>query len=266
MHGLSELESVLRPAMAVMLIAIGLAMFFWPDWLANLGPYFSHSAARLPPAERERLTRVLIARQFAEGISNSYGRYLGIAAMAMGALVPVTRVPLIVAYLLLCLTFAVVMLLVYIRLDGATNRRAAPLVRRSPLKVLSPLVVASVACSLAVTLALMVYPQLRLSAIVVVASMIVLAFIGWRVAGAPTLLLGADLQFELVVDERLRTARANNTIGLACAPPYFFIMLARDSLPHHGASLFAVEMVLWAAFMSVLLTYIVLSRSRIPLT
>jgi hypothetical protein len=47
MHGFPDF-AYLRPAMTLVLIAIGEAMFLWPDWPANLGPYIVLSRSRIP--------------------------------------------------------------------------------------------------------------------------------------------------------------------------------------------------------------------------
>jgi hypothetical protein len=264
MHGVSELDSVMRPVTAVGLVAIGLAMFLRPyDWLGDLSPYFKRPAAKLPPFDRLRLTWVIDAREKAEGIRNGYGRYLGITAILLAGVAFLRAVPLILPYLLLCLGFAVVTLFASARFSRATQRRAAPLVRRSPLGVVSPFVAASVACSFGITLTLLAYPHLRLGASIVAASMMILAFVAWRVASTPVLLLGADPQFECVVDERLRTARVNSIAGSACASAYLFTGLSKVAAPGFDTSFFAAQMVVWAAFMVTILANIVLARRPI---
>jgi hypothetical protein len=263
MDGSSD-QDFMRLVMAIILVAGGLGVFIWPDSLWDFAGSFRRTARILPPFERLRLTRVIAAREKAEGISEVHGRILGIAAVFFAGLAAVRSVPVIVPYVLLRLACALVMLFVYARFNRATQRRAAPLIRRSPLGVISPLVVASVACSLAVTLSLVVYPQLRFGATIVAASIIVLAFIGWRVAGAPALLLGADLQLEREVDDRLRAGRATGIAGLACALSYLFVGLAGLSVPHHD--FFAINLLAWAAFMVTILVNFVLTRRRIQLT
>jgi hypothetical protein len=266
MHGFSE-SSVMRPAMSMPLIVMGVAMLLRPDeWSGDLSPYFRSPAAKMPPFDRLRLTRVIVARENAEGIRNGYGRYYGITAIVLGGVALLPTVPLIVPYLLLCLGFAVITLFAYARFSRATQRRAAPLVRRSALGVVSPFVAASVAFSLGITLTLLIYPHLRLGASIVVASMLILAFVAWRVAGAPALLLGADLEFESLVDERLRTARANSAASLACFPAYLFLALERGSVPYNDHIFLVGWWVVWAAVMVTMLANITLARKRIRIT
>jgi hypothetical protein len=266
MHVVSEFDSVMRPVAAVGFVAMGLAMLRWPESVWDLSAYFRSPAAKMPPFDRLRLTRVIVARENAERISNGYGRYLGITAILLAGVALLPPVLLIVPYLLLCLGFAVATLFAYLRFSRAAQRRAAPLVRRSPLEVVSPFVAASVACSLGIILTLLIYPHLRLGASIVAASMIILAFVAWRVAGAPALLLGADPQFECVVDERLRAARVNRIAGLACASGYLFTGVSGVTAPDFNGFFLAGKMVVWAAFMATIFANIVLARKRIRIT
>jgi hypothetical protein len=60
--------------------------------------------------------------------------------------------------------------------------------------------------------------QDHIGAIGVGISMLVLAWIAWRIAGSQAIMLGDDPQVEYAVDERLRVSRANGTVALARAP------------------------------------------------
>ncbi len=58
-----------------------------------------------------------------------------------------------------------------------------------------------------------------------------LAFMAWRVAVAPAILIGSDPQWEYAVDERVRIGRARSIANLACAQGFVLIVLAQPTLP-----------------------------------
>ncbi len=259
----SDFEQFVRPMMAVMAIAVGLANLIWPKNIADPSIYFRRAAASLPPFQRNRLTSVLIAREGAEGVSAAYGRCLGIATIALGGLILVRSVPLILPFLLTCLAAAIVVLLAYSQVHRASQRRIAALTRRSPLAAISPLVIAAVICSLAVTLVLAAYPLMRLEGIVVAASTLILGFVAWRVASAPALLLGDDLEFEKAVDDRLRICRANSAALLACFPAYLFVVFASVSVLGDDRSFTTGKLLVMAATLVAMTSNIVLARKPI---
>jgi hypothetical protein len=226
--------------MAAAIGAVGLAAIAWPRCFAGVaGNYMG--PARVDPSDRERLRRVLQSREQMEGISGISGRYLGAACLFLAALEAVKAIPVIVPYVLFCLAIAVQALFAYVQFHRTVERRVAPLVRRSPLTALSPLVIVAMACSLAITLVLAVESADRLDAIVVALSTLILASIAWRVAGAPALLAGADPQLEYAVDERVRIGRARNVAAVACAPAILLVASAAPSLPsaYHAFAAFA---------------------------
>jgi hypothetical protein len=210
------------------MIGGGVAVFNgW--WCASPRCYFKR-VGQLTPPERDRLNRVLDARREAEDIPEAYGRYLGVAIMAFGALALVPAVPLILPYALFCLALAGSTLLAYLRFRRATQRRVAPLVRRSALRVLSPVPIATVICGFVATLSVAAYPPQRLSAIIALTAIAVLGFVAWRIAEAPALLLGEDPQWEYAVDEHLRICRARQAPFFACATAFVVVGFGYPSL------------------------------------
>lgn len=218
-----------RLALAAALVALGLFALVFPDCFLGIGGYFKR-AGDLSPDQRERLGRVLAMRREAEGISRGYGRYLAVACFALAAAEFVPAVPFVLPYALCCLAFAFTTSLSYLQMRRATERRVAPLVRRSPLSALPVIAMAAMLCCFAVVLPFIVFSSERFSAIAVAASTLILGLIAWRIAVAPALLFGKDATFEYAVDQRLRNARATTIASLACAPAVVFVAFAGSRL------------------------------------
>jgi hypothetical protein len=249
---------------ALAMVATGLASFVWPRCFAGVAGYFTRSSSRLTPAERERLDRVVTAREDAEGISSAYGRYLGIAAIALAGLEALRPVPVILPYALFCLASAIVALLAYLQFRRATEQRVAPLMRRSPLAALPPLIIAAVGCSFLVSAAIAVYGPERLGAFIVAVSTAVLGVIAWRIANAPALLVGIDPQFEYMVDEHVRVGRARNVAVLACTTAFVLVGVADPSLSDlYGPLGSAAALIVAAAFVISVAASILPLRRRI---
>lgn len=233
--------------MAVAMVAAGLAAFAWPRCFAGVAGYFTRWSAKLPPPEQERLSRVVDAREEAEGISANYGRLLGVIAILLAALEAIRAIPPILPYALFCLAVATITLLAYLQFRRAVERRVAPLVRRSPFTALPAVLIAAIALSFLAMIALGAYPPERFGALVVAASTLLLGIVAWRIATAPALLFGVDPQLEYAVDERVRIGRARSIANLACAPAFVAIALAAPTLPAPYAALGSVTMAIVAA-------------------
>jgi hypothetical protein len=256
----AHVDLVTRWSMTVAMVGVGLAALAWPRCFAGVAGYFTRWAANVSPDEQERLSRVVDAREEAEGISAGYGRLLGVTAIVLAALEAVRAIPFIVPYALFCLGVATVMLLAYLQFRRAVERRVAPLARRSPFTALPPVLIVAMACSFLAAVALAAYPPERLGALVVAASTLLLGIVAWRIATAPALLVGVDPQLEYAVDERVRIGRARTIANLACAPAFVAIALVTPGLPAQYATLGSVTMpVVAAAFV------ISLAASFLPL-
>lgn len=246
--------------MAGAMVLVGLGALAWPRCFAGVAGYFTRWATKIPADERERLSRVVDAREEAEGISAAYGRLLGVAAIVLAALEAVRGIPFVVPYSLFCLAAATVMLLAYLQFRRAVERRVAPLVRRSPFTALPLVLIIAIACSFLASVALAAYPPERIGALVVAASTLLLGIVAWRIATAPTLLIGLDPQLEYAVDERVRVGRARSIANLAIAPAFVTIVLVSPSLPAQYANLGSLAVwVLAAAFV------VSLAASLLPL-
>jgi hypothetical protein len=148
---------------------------------------------------------------------------------------------------LFCLAISAVTLRAYLQFHRATEQRVAPLVRRSPLTALPPVLIACIVASVVVAALLAADPHDRVSAIVVAASTLVLGYIAARIAAAPALLLGDDPQYEYALDERLRMGRARNVAALACAPVFLLAAIAEPGLPERFGTLGTVAMAIVVA-------------------
>jgi hypothetical protein len=261
-----EHHALVRPALAVLMAAMGVVGLVWPQCFAGLARGYTRWAAGLSGTEKERVQRVVAAREQAEGISSAYGRAAGLVIIALAGLELVPIVPLILPYALICLVLASTALLAYLQFHRATEQRVAPLLPRSPFTALPPLLIVAVLCSLFVASAFALYPPERLGAIVTVVAMLVLVAVAWRIANAPALLFGVDPECEYAVDERLRIGRARNAAVFACAVGYVFVALAQPSLPAlyetSGQVAYYVALV---AFIGAMAAYFIPLRARLRL-
>jgi hypothetical protein len=267
LHGHAAHADLIRLVVAIAMVIVGFAAFLLPRCFAGVAGYFARSSSPLDPKVRERLDRVVTAREKAEGISADYGRYLGGIAIALAALEAVRSVPVILPYALFCLAGAVITLLAYLQFHRATEQRVAPLVPRSPLAALPPLLIAAIACSFFVTLAFVALRPERLSAIIVAVSTLLLGLIAWRIADAPALLIGEDPQYEYAVDERVRIGRARNVAALACAPPFVLLGIADPSLAQqYGVAGLVIVLIAAASLVVTTMASFLPLRGRIRVT
>jgi hypothetical protein len=214
---------------AFILAALGVVQTFRPAWFYGAAASFKGALVKLSPEQAARLRRVLAARCSAEGGSPNATRYVGLLGVAMAALEFVPDIPFVVPYAIYCIGGALGMLAAYFHVRRATQRRTAALVRRSPFDALpAALIAASAGCFAGVAI-FAAYSPYRAGALAVGASMLVLMWIAWRIAGSQAVIFGDDPQLEYVVDERLRVGRATGVAALACAPAVVLVGLAAAS-------------------------------------
>ncbi len=208
---------------AFILAGLGIWQIAFPKRFCGANMFFRRGFGNLTPEQSERLRRVLDARCDAEGISLLPTRYTGFLGIAMAALEFVPGMPYVIPYALYCLIGALTILASYLRVRRATERRTAPLVRRSPFDALPPILIgAFLGCFLGVLAIIAIQPN-RAASIAVAVSMLILAWIAWRVASSQAVMFGEDPQLEYAVDERLRVSRATGTVALACAPAVILV-------------------------------------------
>jgi hypothetical protein len=258
-------DQVARIFTACVLVLMGIAQIAAPGCFWGIGIYFKGARASFSPEQRERLNRVLDARRNAEGDTEMYSRYVGVFTILIAPLSVLPAMPYAVPYALACLALATAMVFAYLNFRRATERRVAPLVRRSPWSSLPPFVVAATVVCVAGSAAFGVFPQFRLAAIGVTLAAIVLCAIAWRVALAPAILFGDDPQLEYLVDERVRFCRATGLLSLACAPPTVLVGLASVELSHSTHAFGAITLAVCAAFLVVMMVSLIPLGQRIRL-
>src|SRR5579862_9016170 len=242
-------DQLARLFTTAVLIGMGILQILRPGCFWGMWMYFSGARAGFSPEQRERLARVLEARERAEGDTDTYTRIVGAFTIVMAPLGLISAVPYVLPYALSCLAMAAAILLSYLNFKRATERRIAPLVRRTAWASLPPLAIVATAVCVLGAGAFAAFPQYRAGAVVVIVSAIVLTAIAWRVAVAPALLLGDDPQLEYIVDEHLRFCRATSLISLACAPPTVLVALAAAALPPTEHYYSIVTLAVSAAFL-----------------
>ncbi len=259
---------VARDFMAFVLLFLGIFEIAKPRCFWGLSIYFKGVWRVAMPAEgrdteRERLKRVLEARERAEGDSDAFIRCAGAFTIAMGALELAPAVPLVLPYALSCLGMAAAILVSYLRFRRVTERRVAPLLRRSPWTSLPPVAAICTAVCLFGTASFAAIPEFRVSVIIVIASAIVLLGVAWRIAMAPAILFGDDSQLEYLVDEHLRFCRAMSFVTLACAPPTVLVGLGWAMLPSSAHFFNIVTLAVAVAFTIVLVMSLNPMRKRV---
>jgi hypothetical protein len=214
---------------AFVLAALGVFQMLRPAWFYSAAASFKSAFVKLSPEQAARLQRVLAARCDAEGGSPNPTRYIGLLGVAMAALEFVPAIPFVVPYAIYCVSGALGMLTAYFHVRRTTQRRTAALVRRSPFDALPPALIAASAGCFAGVAIFAAYSPYRAGAIAVGASMLVLMWIAWRIAGSQAVIFGDDPELEYAVDERLRVGRATGAAALACAPAVVLVGLTGAS-------------------------------------
>ncbi|HEY1656511.1 MAG TPA: hypothetical protein VGF86_15520 [Candidatus Tumulicola sp.] len=250
---------------AGMLLALGIGQIVWPRCFADIGMYFRYARRGLSPEMWERVQRGLQARREAEGISLNRMRFVGSLGILLATLEFVPVIPFAFPYAAFCLIVAASVVAAYVQVRRATERRVAPLVRRSPLDALPPAVIVATVVCLAGTLIFATYPVYRFAALAVAASGFVLLAIAWRIAASPALLLGNDPKIEYAIDERVRICRATNVAFLACGPATILTMLDSRHLPADLAFYGIVAQIVWVAFFVALIVSLMPLRRQLTL-
>lgn len=258
-------DQLARVVTAGALVFLGVLQIIAPSCFWGLSMYFKGTRAALGPGEKERLARVLDAREHAEGNTDSYLRFVGILTIAMAPIALIPAVPFVLPYSLSCVAMAMAILLSYLHFRRATERRVAPLVRRDVWASLPPAALGATMVCLAGAASFGAYPQFRTGVSIVIVAAIVLLAVAWRVATAPAILFGEDAQLEYLVDEHVRSSRATNLLALVCAPPTVLVALAWATLPPSARFFDVVMFVVAAAFVVVIAVSLNPIRKRIRL-
>jgi hypothetical protein len=144
--------------------------------------------------------------------------------------------------------------------ERARGRRAALL---QPAPRIDPVLLVWIALATLTTLvfvpSLLVADQRAVAGIVAI-SVALIVFLAWRIATAPTLLSGDDVEAELVVDRTRRIRRTGSTALVAIAAASFYASIGAGS-----KTLFLVGMALYAVIAIWLMIYLRLaSRTLVP--
>ena len=258
-------DQLARVFTAGALVFLGVLQVIRPSCFWGLSMYFKGTRAAFSAEQRERLARVLEAREHAEGNTDAYQRSVGVLTIIMAPIALIPAIPFVLPYSLSCVAMAVAVLFSYLHFRRATERRVAPLVRRTVWASLSPLAVAATCVCLVGAALFAAYPQFRAGVLVVIAAAIVLFAVAWRVATAPAILFGDDSQLEYLVDEHLRFSRAMNMLALVCAPATVLVALAWATLPPTAHFFDVVMYTVAAAFIVVIALSLNPIRKRIRL-
>lgn len=258
-------DQLARLVTAGALVLLGVLQIVAPSCFWGMSMYFKGARAAFSLDQRERLARVLTARERAEGNTDAYRRFVGILTILMAPISLIPSIPFVLPYSLSCVAMAASILVSYLHFRRATERRVAPLVRRNVWASLPPLAVAATMVCLAGAASFGIYPQFRTGVLVAVLAAIVLFAVAWRVATAPAILFGDDSQLEYLVDEHVRFSRATNLLALVCAPPTVLVALAWATLPPTARFFNVVMFTVAAAFVVVIAVSLNPIRKRIQL-
>jgi hypothetical protein len=224
---------LMRALMAASLVGVAALALFLRNFFGISG-YFTRLSGRLMWMDRVRLQRVIEARQRVEAVPSIYTRTFAAIALALAGLEFAPSVPFIVPFAVMSVALAFGTFGLYVLFCRRWNPRAAALVRRSVFSALSVPMLAALTGSFVVTVAFAPIPAQRFGAIAVALCVLVLGVIAWRIAVAPTLLLGIDPEWEYVVDERLRVGRARGLVVLGCITVSLFASVADQAAAASG--------------------------------
>lgn len=218
-------------------LLVGIVYLWWAMTAGTRPRSGDTSQGRVQRADDARERRSALARYIVAGVGFS----------TAGALVA-HAVPPAVAYAILCLALAGRVVADQISEERAPGRRSA-LLRRS--RRVDPVLLTWIGLAAASPLLLIPWIQDerdRAVAIVVVACVAAMVLVAWRIASAPPLLFGNDLEAEQVVDSETRAIRTGNTCIVTFAPVIFFIGFVggSSSSAHNSSGLFLALLMLWA--------------------
>jgi hypothetical protein len=253
MHG--HLELFIRSWTALVLAALGLCQIFWPRLFFGACGFFKWSRSKMTPAMTDRVDRALATRRAAEGEYATPARWCGIFGIAMALCEFVPGISFVLPYALYCLFGAIMTFVQYTHIRRLNDRRAAPLVRRSPFDALPVSSLLALAASFAGVILYGADPKFRSGSIIVAVAMLVLTWIAWQIATSKSVLFGEDPQVEYAVDERLRLMRATNAAALACAPGVVLVgstfSLVAPAYSAYGIAAFVLTYVAFILVMAV---------------
>ena len=153
--------------------------------------------------------------------------------------------PPAVAYAIVCLSLVGRCVADQIAEERAPRRRSAVLGRS---RSLDPVLMTWIALTAASSLLLVPWlldPPYRIAALLVAVCVLTMVGVAWRVASAPPLLFGNDLEAEQVVDRETRAIRTGNSCVLTVGTVLVFVAFLGGAMDNHyaGAALAALAAV-----------------------
>lgn len=235
---------------------IGVLFLLRPACFAATCPYFSN--LRGDADMRVRIMDASVRRKAMENVSPSLGYYVAAISFVLAILCALTWQQPALWYAIECLSIAAAISIAFLQLRSAQRVRIAVLSARSPSSVIHPAwAIVAVLCALS-PLGDLPNHALRLTAAIVVAASLCIAYVAWRVTMMPSIMEGVDLPAEQFVDEHLRAQRSSRILLLAMVVP--FVYLAQTSVvraPGRSetllhAALEAATLVAWLGFQAML--------------
>ncbi len=139
-------------------------------------------------------------------------------------------VPPAVAYAILCLLLAARCIVDQIAEERASRRRSALLGRSRHIDPVLLIWVGLAAVSALFLIPWVLDPAVRAAAIMVSVCVSTMFAVAWRIATAPPLLLGNDLEAEQIVDRETRATRTGMVCFFAEAATFVFLSFSGSSL------------------------------------
>lgn len=197
---------------------------------------------------KTRFEPVVARRRELEGDNEWAWRVTGASAALFGVLVMLKVLSPVIGYALLCADLAIVTSQIYLSMRNRSERRAASLQPRTPTTAVPALWYAGAGLSALLSLVLVIYPSLRISALIVTAACAAIIVVAMRTAHMAALLAGDDADIELYIDNRLRWSRVSGLLVLAYAASYIFIALSKPVLRSGPSWIGGVEVASWVLF------------------
>lgn len=169
-----------------------------------------------------RFKAVLDRRRAIEGFPGIAYTVVGGVSIAFGVLTALKLVLPVVAYANVCFVLAGTAAVVFARMRNRGIRRAAALSPRSPGTAINPMWYGCAAVSSLLPLIFLGMPAMRLAAVLVTLSSLSILAMSVRTATMASILTGEDNELELLIDERLRTARVATLLCFAYTVPFVF--------------------------------------------
>ena len=175
-----------------------------------------------------RFKAVLDRRRSIEAFPHSAYTVVGGVSILLGIATAFKVVMPIVAYANLCLVMAVTLAVVFAHMRNRGVRRAAALSPRSAGTAVNPIWYVCAAVSALLPLVFLATPALKLAAVLVSLSSLGILVMSLRTATMASILTGEDNELEVLIDERLRSARVALLLCFAYTVPFVFFGISGE--------------------------------------